>query len=65
MQKEGICNSAAKQNYCRSTAKLLPEISKDLRVEPSLLKLNRKEETMRKTAKKNNKVRLVALEKFG
>ena len=31
---------------------------KDVRVEPSLLKLNGEEETMRRTAKKNNKIRL-------
>lgn len=47
------------QNEIRDiAAKLLTEVYKDLRVEPSLLELNGEEETMRRKAKNNNKVRL-------
>ena len=40
------------------TAKLLSELCKDVAVEPSLLKLNGEQETMRRTAKNNDDVRL-------
>lgn len=47
------------QNEIRDiAAKLLTEVYKDLRVEPSLLELNGEEETMRRKAKNNNNVRL-------
>lgn len=47
------------QNEIRDiAAKLLSEVYKDLRVEPSLLELNGEEETMRRKAKNNNKVGL-------
>ena len=47
------------QNEIRDiAAKLLTEVYKDLRVEPSLLELNGEEETMRRKAKNNNKVKL-------
>ena len=40
------------------TARLLSEVCKDVELEPSLLTLNGKEQTMSKAAKKNDEVRL-------
>ena len=46
------------QNEVRDiTATLLPDICKDVELEPSLLKLNGKEKMMRKRAKMNDEVR--------
>ena len=40
------------------TARLLSEVCKDVELEPSLLTLNGKEQTMSNAAKKNDEVRL-------
>ena len=40
------------------TATLLSDVCKDIELEPSLLTLNAEEQTMRKTAKTNDEVRL-------
>ena len=39
------------------TATLLSDVSKDVKLEPSVLTLNGKEQTMRKTSKLNDEVR--------